>query len=261
MEAKGSRIIARFLRRQGYWGKGWAWARARSSFQSCSGGGLLDKAVFHGELAGDHKPRRYKDGPGSDDKREYVEVSTKICILYDAKNPLFNRVIASRNLLQRHARRTQTQPRHIVPNSPFYTHDITAKCLRIPRECIHMEFSLASSGLRYEAGDHVGIYGSNAGIEAIVRLKANPANWQGAMAKMPFSNPCTVLVALTHCLAITAPVKQHQLEVLAKYARDDGQKSRVYEIVNDRALFVEAVDTPQKTLAEVLEDFPSICVN
>ncbi|KAJ3053426.1 NADPH-cytochrome P450 reductase [Rhizoclosmatium hyalinum] len=35
---------------------------------------LPDKSVFHGELSGDHKPRRFKDGPGGDDKRQFVEV-------------------------------------------------------------------------------------------------------------------------------------------------------------------------------------------
>ncbi|KAI8608128.1 hypothetical protein BC830DRAFT_1234213 [Chytriomyces sp. MP71] len=235
---------------------------------------LPEKSVFHGELASDHKPRRFKDGPGGDDKREFVEVSTKKRILYDAKNPLFSPVIASRNLFNVTHDELKLNPTDIIPASPSYTHDATAKSLRIPRECIHMEFSLASSGLRYETGDHVGIYGANPpsavaalaralrltdkDLEGIVRLKANPANRQSAMAKTPFPNPCTVRVALTHYLAITTPVKQHQLEVLAKYAGDEGQRARVYEIVDDRALFVEAVDTPQKTLAEVLEDFPSI---
>ncbi|KAI8615179.1 hypothetical protein BC830DRAFT_1161400 [Chytriomyces sp. MP71] len=220
---------------------------------------LAEKAVFHGEFAGDHKPRR-----------------TKKRILYDAKNPLFSNVIASRNLFNVTHDEVKLNPTDIVPANPSYIHDVATKSIRIPRECIHMEFSLARSGLRYETGDHVGIYGVNPPnavaalaralrltdpeLECVVRLKANPANRQSAMAKTPFPNPCTVRVALTHYLAITSPVKQHQLEVLAKYAGDEGQKARMYEIVDDRALFVEAVDKPQKTFAEVLEDFPSIQV-
>ncbi|KAJ3059637.1 NADPH-cytochrome P450 reductase [Podochytrium sp. JEL0797] len=36
--------------------------------------GVPGKSVFHGELSGDHKPRRFKEGPGGEDQREFVEV-------------------------------------------------------------------------------------------------------------------------------------------------------------------------------------------
>ncbi|KAJ3341987.1 hypothetical protein HDU83_006374 [Entophlyctis luteolus] len=137
-----------------------------------------------------------------------------------------------------------------------------------------MEFDISNTGARYETGDHVGIYGSNsvasvmelaraAGLsdeilDSVVRLKANSANRLSTMAKVPFPNPCTVRTALTHYLAINSPVKQHQLELMAKYAADEAEKEAIYNLVDDRAAYVEKVEHCQKNLAETLRDFKSI---
>ncbi|KAI9345671.1 FAD binding domain-containing protein [Obelidium mucronatum] len=235
---------------------------------------LADKGVFHGELSGDHKPRRFKDGPGGEDKRKYVEVSAKKRILYDAKNPLFSRIVSSRNLFSETFDETKISPTDIVPTpSPKY-YTPSAQSVKIQRHCIHMEFDLSNTGLRYESGDHVGIYGTNSvahvnalaevlgltdeQLDGVVKLKANAANRLSAMAKMPFPNPCTVRTALTHYLAISAPVKQHQLELIAKYTSDVAEKEAIYALVDDRALYVEKVEASQKNLAEILRDFPNV---
>ncbi|KAJ3245003.1 hypothetical protein HDU78_010058 [Chytriomyces hyalinus] len=237
---------------------------------------LPDKAVFHGELASDHKPRRFKDGPGGDDKRVFVEATTKKRILYDAKNPLFSHVTKSYNLFNETVDQLKLKPSELPPTTPSekYTHDASTNTLNIRRECIHMEFDLSNTGLRYETGDHVGIYGANsleqvsllaralglddAALDSVVRVKANPANRQSAMAKMPFPNPCSVRTAFTHYLAITPVLKQHQLELIAKYAADETERAMIYDIVDNRNLYVEKVESSQKSLAEVLFDFRSV---
>lgn len=51
----------------------------------------------------------------------------------------------------------------------------------------------------------------------------------------------------------------HFPQILAKYSADSAEELKnLQKLSTDRALFVEYVDTPQKTLAEVLHEFPSI---
>ncbi|ORY51097.1 hypothetical protein BCR33DRAFT_846730 [Rhizoclosmatium globosum] len=217
---------------------------------------LPDKSVFHGELSGDHKPRRFKDGPGGDDKRQFVEVSAKKRILYDAKNPLFSRVIASRNLFSETYDEIKVSSTDIVPSPPKHF-TATGSSIKVLRHCIHMEFDLSNTGLRYESGDHVGIYGANS-VEHVTALAQALGLSTGALDEMPFPNPCSVRTAFTHYLAITSPIKQHQLELMAKYATSEVEKEVIYSLVDDRTLYIEKIETPQKNLAEILKDFPSV---
>ncbi|KAJ3020251.1 UNVERIFIED_CONTAM: NADPH-cytochrome P450 reductase [Siphonaria sp. JEL0065] len=240
------------------------------SFES----GLAEKAIFHGELSGDHKPRRFKSGPGGEDKRQFVEVSAKKRILYDAKNPLFSKIVSSRNLFAETHDETKVSQSDIIPTPTPKYYTAQNSSIKIQRHCIHMEFDLSNTGLRYETGDHVGIYGTNSpthvqalaqalglsheDLDEVIKLKANAANRLSAMAKMPFPNPTTVRTALTHYLAIAAPVKQHQLDLIAKYTTDETEKQVIYSLVDDRALYVEKVEATQKNLAEILKDFPNV---
>ncbi|KAJ3087056.1 hypothetical protein HK100_008493 [Physocladia obscura] len=236
---------------------------------------ITDKAVFHGELSADHKPRRFQNGPGGEDKRQFVEISTKKRILYDAKNPLFSKIKTSYQLFGESSDEIKVSGTTITAGTPeHYAYAADGSVLKIQRQCVHVEFDISNTGIRYETGDHVGIYGSNSvahveelakllglddsGLDEIVKLKANTANRLSTMAKMPFPNPCSVRTALTHYLTINAPIKQHHLELIAKFASDETEKTAIYKLVDDRNLYVERVETPQKNLAEILRDFPSV---
>ncbi|KAJ3112101.1 NADPH-cytochrome P450 reductase [Phlyctochytrium bullatum] len=244
--------------------------------------------VFHGELSAENRPRRWKrpDGEvslGGEGGERFVEMGLKKRQAYSAKHPYFGRIAHSRPLF------TSTVdefgvPAHLPVDASLPGVELAAPGkVRIERQCVHMEFDLEGSGLRYEAGDHVGLLACNSErevvrlaevlakrvaegwaeggkglLEATLKLVPNSENPGSASAKTPFPSPCKVKTALTHYLAITAPLKQHQLEILAKYATDEAEKTALFELVDNRDLFVERIETPQKNLREVLEAFASV---
>lgn len=55
-------------------------------------------------------------------------------------------------------------------------------------------------------------------------------------------------------------MKQHHLKILAKYAEKKEERTVLMKLSDDRDLFVEAVEKPQKTLAQTLEEFKSVKV-
>ncbi|KAJ3333728.1 NADPH-cytochrome P450 reductase [Blyttiomyces sp. JEL0837] len=227
--------------------------------------------TFYGELSGDNKPRRFK--PSEDVEGKFTEVSTKRRIIYDAKNPHFGRIVNSRHLFGKTHDSFIVNPSEVSPSPRYKVEDDK---VFMDRHCIHMELDISGSGLRYESGDHVGVYAANEELEVqgladalklskeelddVVVLKPNSANPQASTAKIPFPNPCSVRTALSHYLAIKSTMKQHQLEILAKYATSETEKALLFELVDDRDKYVKLIENSQKTLREILQAFPSISV-
>jgi NADPH-ferrihemoprotein reductase len=154
--------------------------------------------------------------------------STKKRIIYDAKNPYFSKIKVSRPLFGESTDEFSFKGSETIPDSKRYKIK-DSKTVIINRQCIHMEFDIKGSGLRYETGDHVGIYGcnsedevnglasalglSNEDLDKIIKIKPNGDNPLSGMAKNPFPNPCSIRTALTYYRDIRTPIKQHQLEV------------------------------------------------
>jgi NADPH-ferrihemoprotein reductase len=228
--------------------------------------------LYRGELSSDGSPRNWKL---NDDGSKFVEVSSKKRILYDAKNPHFSRISQTRHLFQSAHDNVSFNKGEIVPASTEYDVLDGGKKVRLERYCIHVDLDLAGSGLRYESGDHVGVYAPNdesevlalaralkvsADLDNVVSLAANPENKLAHTAKAPFPTPCTLRTALTYYLAVKSTIKQHQLEILAKYAASEIERAAIYELVDDRDLYLATIEHSQMNLAEVLEAFPSIQV-
>ncbi|KAJ3095678.1 NADPH-cytochrome P450 reductase [Phlyctochytrium planicorne] len=241
---------------------------------------VADTTVFHGELSSDSKPRRWKAADESSTK--FTEITTKKRQTYSVKHPFHSKVAHSRHLFKNTQDVFGVDANVQIPASKEYTVSGDRK-ISVERHCVHMEFDLEGSGMRYEAGDHVGILASNSSSEverlAAVLLKAtgesfsspekfldsvfklNPnkeGNPMAASAKTPFPNPCSLRTAFTNYLAITAPLKQHQLEIIAKYAQSEAEKNIIFELVDNRDHFIKNIETPQKNLREVLESFSSV---
>lgn len=101
--------------------------------------------------------------------------------------------------------------------------------MRIERHCLQVDLDLNGSGLKYESGDHVGVWPvndeehveklakvlrlGNAELDKVITLKPNKENKSAESAKLPFPLPCTIRTALLHYLDLPAIVKQYQLEV------------------------------------------------
>jgi len=129
----------------------------------------------------------------------------------------------------------------------------------------------AETGIKYETGDHVGIWPENdpeevsrvverlgldhSRLDAVFDLKSTKPG-----AKTPFPTPCTIRTALTFYLDLREQIKQHQLQILAKYATNQDEKDHLWLLATNREEYLAWVETGQKTCREVLEEFPSIDV-
>uniref|UniRef100_A0AC34F7F5 NADPH--cytochrome P450 reductase n=1 Tax=Panagrolaimus sp. ES5 TaxID=591445 RepID=A0AC34F7F5_9BILA len=103
--------------------------------------------------------------------------------------------------------------------------------------CLHIEFNIEGSQIKYEAGDHLAVLPKNDGnlVEKLCELlNANLGtvftliNFDEESSKRhPFPCPCTYETALTHYVDICAPVKSHVLKALVEYTTDESQKERL----------------------------------
>ncbi|VDN04179.1 unnamed protein product [Thelazia callipaeda] len=105
------------------------------------------------------------------------------------------------------------------------------------RSCRHIEFIINDATLRYEAGDHLGIFPTNdpALVKELGRLLDTNLDIRFSLInldeesskKSPFPCPCTVNTALTHYVDICAPIKSHVLKALASYTSDQNEREHL----------------------------------
>lgn len=95
------------------------------------------------------------------------------------------------------------------------------------RSCMHIEFDIEGSKMRYEAGDHVAVYPKNdtelvdkigalcnTNLDTIFSLINTDTE---SSKKHPFPCPTSYRTALTHYIEITALPRTHILKELAEY--------------------------------------------
>ncbi|KAJ3321460.1 hypothetical protein HDV06_004129 [Boothiomyces sp. JEL0866] len=189
---------------------------------------------------------------------------------YDIKHPYYSEFVVSEPLFK-NASDSFKFPGHEVKISHSKV-AVKDEHLTIPRQCYHIEFDLGNSGIKYKTGDHIGVYGNNSvesveylakglkidNLDKVIKLVPNPDNPLSASAKSHLPMPCTLRTALTNYLDINAITKQHQLEIFAKYAKDAAEKKLLEELSDKREKYVAEVETQQKTLADILHEFPSV---
>jgi NADPH-ferrihemoprotein reductase len=192
---------------------------------------------------------------------------------FDAKHPFYARYLDSRPLYQNSKDTTTYRDSKILIHSEKA--QVDGQQVTVPRQCYHIEFDLTGSNLKYTSGDHVGVWANNPApavqklakflrvddLDAVIQLNPNSENKLSETAKLSFPHPCTIRDALTHYLDISAVMKQHHFEIFSKFASDGKESDLLYEISQDRESYVKFVETSQKTLTCVLEEFPSIQVS
>ena len=72
--------------------------------------------------------------------------------------------------------------------------------------------------------------------------------------------PCSIRNLLTYYFDIHATVKQHHLKIIYSYTSEQKEKNFLSELVNDRKLYIEAIEKNQTTLVQLVEEFKSIKV-
>ncbi|KAJ2829364.1 hypothetical protein IWW50_000896 [Coemansia erecta] len=134
------------------------------------------------------------------------------------------------------------------------------------RHLLHVEVDLAGSGMRHEAGDHIGVYPTNADEEVDLLLAAldllDKADAPIAVrATDPFApqqslfpvETTTYRAAFRHYLEIAIPVPRAQIKSLVlPYARSEAARSYLRPLAEDKDAHAATVTASCMTLARLL---------
>ncbi|KAI9089478.1 hypothetical protein DFS34DRAFT_639357 [Phlyctochytrium arcticum] len=237
--------------------------------------------VFKGEYSS-NRPRHWKIDSDADESFELVDSGAgerfvevvKGTVKHDAKHPHYGRIVSSKSLVVDVHDEFAFDNKYALPTAQSNRWLIQDTKVRIERHCLHLDLDVSGSGLTYETGDHVGVWPINdeenlgklvsamhlseKELEDIIRLLPNKDNMASESAKVPFPVPCTVRTALLHYLDLTSTVKQHQLEVIAKYATDETERKALFDLVDNRDLYVALIERSRKDLSDILSLFTSV---
>nr|UCK81639.1 NADPH--cytochrome P450 reductase [Arenicola marina] len=140
------------------------------------------------------------------------------------------------------------------------------------RSCMHIEFDITGSKIRYDAGDHVAVFPTNdpdlvermgkrlgADLGQVISLtNVDP----DASKKHPFPCPTTYRTALLHYLDVTHALRTNVLKELLEYTEDEKDKAFLTKITSStpegKELYNEWVLKDHRTMLDVLEDLPSL---
>ncbi|KAJ8326952.1 hypothetical protein O5D80_004379 [Batrachochytrium dendrobatidis] len=233
------------------------------------------ESVFSGEHSASHVRTWTPSGSDLDGFEilfNQVYKENKPATVFDAKHPFYSRIVASKTLFHKAYDTIEFSGKQMTTdNPPFWT--VSGSKISIQRECYHMEFDLTGSGLVYHTGDHVGVWADNnpvtvnrlaaaldiKDLDRVIDLIPHPNN-PLQNTKKPFPLPCTLRAAFTYYLDLSEVLKQYHLETLGKYASDESEKQRLFELSEDRQKYVDIVQNGCKNLAEILEEFKSVKV-
>nr|XP_022918376.1 NADPH--cytochrome P450 reductase isoform X1 [Onthophagus taurus] len=162
---------------------------------------------------------------------------------FDAKNPYLAEVVVNREL-----------------------HKNTSD-----RSCMHIEFDIEGSKMRYDTGDHIGVYPVN--NEELINKLGKLTNKdldtifslintdEESSKKHPFPCPCSYRTALTHYVDITMNPRTHVLKELSEYCSDPAEKEKLKLMASTtpegKALYHQWIIDDNRNIVHILEDLPS----
>ncbi|CAK7901038.1 NADPH--cytochrome P450 reductase [[Candida] anglica] len=130
------------------------------------------------------------------------------------------------------------------------------------RSCVHAEFDLSNSNLRYSTGDHLAIWPSNAdenvskffeafGLlgkeESVFSLKSLDST-----ITIPFHSPITYDGAVRHHMEITGAVSRQFLMSIASFAPSEESKKKAQALASDKVAFATEIHAKFLNIADAL---------
>ena len=140
------------------------------------------------------------------------------------------------------------------------------------RSCMHIEFDIEGSKMRYETGDHLAVYPVNdtelvnkigkqcdTNLDTIFTLTNTD---EESTKKHPFPCPCSYRTALTHYLDITSNPRTHILKELAEYCNDPKDKEKLKLMASTsaegKAAYHQWIVQENRNIVHILEDISSL---
>lgn len=130
------------------------------------------------------------------------------------------------------------------------------------RNCIHAEFDISASNMKYSTGDHLGIWPTNptehvekflhafnlgSGNEIFDLKPTDPT------IKIPFPvSPTTVRAAVAHYMEITGPISRDLFGQFVQFAPTPDIKARIQTLSKDKNIFASEVTSKYINLADAL---------
>ncbi|MBW0494938.1 hypothetical protein O181_034653 [Austropuccinia psidii MF-1] len=131
------------------------------------------------------------------------------------------------------------------------------------RNCIHMEFDIKGTGIRYQAGDHLAVWPVNPDSE-VTRLMKLLGLWEKRgtaveissldpmLAKVPFPSPASYEAIFRHYLDISCIASRQLLSSLAKFAPNESAALVLKALGSDKTLYHHRVAERGLRLGECL---------
>ena len=130
------------------------------------------------------------------------------------------------------------------------------------RYCVHAEFDLSPSNLKYTTGDHLAIWPSNSNEDvekfiacfnlgekrnAVFSLKTLDSTVQ-----LPFYTPITYEAVVRHHMEISGPISRQSLKSVAPFAPTEAAKKECLRLGSDKSEFAEKIHNKKLNLADAL---------
>jgi NADPH-ferrihemoprotein reductase len=143
-----------------------------------------------------------------------------------------------------------------------------------------LEFDISHSGVSYETGDHVGVYTQNyhENVEEMANLlgypldtifslhtddkMGDPLGGGSSTLPPPIPGPLTLQTALSRYADLLTPPKKAVLTTLATFASNPEEEQRLKHLASSAGKddYAHYISSCQRTLLEVMSDFPSVKV-
>lgn len=131
------------------------------------------------------------------------------------------------------------------------------------RNCVHMEFEIQGTGIRYQAGDHLAVWPVNPDSE-VTRLMKLLGLWEKRataveissldtmLAKVPFPTPASYEAIFRHYVDISCVASRQLLSGLAKFAPTESASAALKAIGSDKEHYQRVVAAHGLRLGECL---------